>query len=59
MQQLIGFIKQLMPPLHKQAIATLVNFRYTVQGVPVATAVNVAGAGTISNVVKLTVAVAV
>jgi hypothetical protein len=40
-------------------LVTLVHDSIISLGVPVATAVNVAGAGTISNVVKLTVAVAV
>jgi hypothetical protein len=54
MQLLIGFIKQLTAPLHKQAIATLVNFRHTVQQ-----PLNVAGAGFVDDVAKLTVAVSV
>jgi hypothetical protein len=41
------------------SMVTLVHDSIISLGVPVATAVNVAGAGTISNVVKLTVAVAV
>jgi hypothetical protein len=40
-------------------VMTLVHDSVISLGMPVATAVNVAGAGTISNVVKLTVAVAV